>query len=167
MRSPVLCSKYGPVTVGWDGKRIHVNPSRCDGEVPLRELALQVPIRAADRRLLYLLGIPRGHVATYKTYAEVLGTTPRHVGMLMARNPFPVLLPCHRVVKSDISLGGYTGGGVEVKKALLEYEGALCDGVPCRQAKPEIPDDIEEALFKSLGFKIYLESSEWGQCQLR
>ena len=48
---------------------------------------------------------------------------PRDVGVFMARNPFPLVIPCHRVVASD-GLGGF-GGGLELKKRLLELEGVL------------------------------------------
>ncbi|AAL63882.1 MGMT family protein [Pyrobaculum aerophilum] len=146
----MICSQYGPVVVGWDGSKTFVNPSRCSKRVGLAEFLELINIDEIDKRLLYLLGIPRGYVTTYKLYAEVLGTSPRHVGWLMARNPLPVILPCHRVVKSDFSLGGYTGG-VEVKKKLLAYEGALCGDRPCRVVRPRMIDDVRDALFKSLG----------------
>ena len=48
---------------------------------------------------------------------------PRDVGVMMSRNPIPLVVPCHRVVASD-GLGGY-GGGLELKKRLLELEGVL------------------------------------------
>jgi methylated-DNA-[protein]-cysteine S-methyltransferase len=70
----------------------------------------------------------------------------------MASNPLPVVLPCHRVVKSDLSLGGYTAG-VEVKRALLAYEGALCGGRPCRVARPRPVEDWGMALLESLGLR--------------
>jgi methylated-DNA-[protein]-cysteine S-methyltransferase len=148
----VICSKYGPVVVGWDGARIFMNPAGCSRWVSLRELVGEVRLEGVDRRLLYLLGVPRGYVTTYKLYAEVLGTSPRHVGRLMASNPLPVVLPCHRVVKSDLSLGGYTAG-VEVKRALLAYEGALCGGRPCRVARPRPVEDWGVALLESLGLR--------------
>jgi len=110
-----------------------------------------VPIEKADKRLLYLLSVPRGAVTTYSLYAEAVGVSPRQVGRLMASNPYPVLLPCHRVVYNNGGLGGYSGGGVEVKRALLEYEGALCGGKPCRIVKPHDVDDVVSAVMKSLG----------------
>jgi methylated-DNA-[protein]-cysteine S-methyltransferase len=48
---------------------------------------------------------------------------PREVGVLMATNPLPLVVPCHRVVAAD-GLGGY-GGGLRLKRLLLELEGAL------------------------------------------
>jgi methylated-DNA-[protein]-cysteine S-methyltransferase len=148
----VICSKYGPVDIGWNGSRIFINPAGCSRRVSLRELVDEVRLEEVDRRLLYLLGVPRGYVTTYKLYAEVLGTSPQHVGRLMALNPLPVILPCHRVVRSDLSLGGYTAG-VEVKRALLAYEGALCRDKPCRVVKPRLVEDWREALLDSLGLR--------------
>lgn len=51
----------------------------------------------------------------------------RAIGMAMSRNPCPIVVPCHRVLRSDGSLGGYSGpGGVELKRRLLELEAAAC-----------------------------------------
>jgi len=68
--------------------------------------------------------IPRGKVVTYGGLADVLGRAgaARAVGMAMARNPFPLIIPCHRVVRAGGELGGF-GGGLPLKKALLEMEG--------------------------------------------
>lgn len=62
-----------------------------------------------DRRLIWLLSIPRGFVTTYKALGEVLDMSPRAVGVLLRNNPLYVILPCHRVVKSDLSLGAIDG----------------------------------------------------------
>ena len=69
-------------------------------------------------------GIPRGWISTYKRIADQVGIKngARVVGNALARNPFPILIPCHRAVKSDGSLGGYQGG-VAMKRKLLENEG--------------------------------------------
>ncbi len=150
----MLCTRYGPVVVGWDGVRTHVAPATCGKWVDLEAFASSIELDNVDGRLLYLLGVPRGSVTTYKLYAEAVGTSPRHVGRLMASNPLPVVLPCHRVVKSDLSLGGYTGG-VEVKKALLAYEGALCGGKPCRATRPRPVSDVYSAILQSLGIHKY------------
>ncbi|MEM2936516.1 MAG: MGMT family protein [Candidatus Bathyarchaeia archaeon] len=68
--------------------------------------------------------IPRGRVTTYKHIAEKVGRPRayRAVGNALHRNPLAPIIPCHRVVKSDGSLGGY-GGGAEAKRRLLEEEG--------------------------------------------
>ncbi|GAB6945051.1 methylated-DNA--[protein]-cysteine S-methyltransferase [Vulcanisaeta sp. JCM 14467] len=72
---------------------------------------------------LAMLAIPRGRVATYAQLARLLNTSPRAVGKLASANRLPVVVPCHRVIKSDGSLGGYSSGDVEVKMRLLEMEG--------------------------------------------
>ncbi len=72
--------------------------------------------------------IPRGSVSTYRRIAAQLGhpQTARAVGTALAANPFPILVPCHRVIRSDGTLGGY-GGGLPMKRALLESEGVRFD----------------------------------------
>ncbi len=69
--------------------------------------------------------IPYGETRTYKSIAEDLKSGPRAVGGGCARNPLPILIPCHRVLGSHGGLGGYSGGdGVATKRALLRLEGA-------------------------------------------
>ncbi|MDD5347515.1 MAG: MGMT family protein [Candidatus Omnitrophica bacterium] len=67
--------------------------------------------------------IPVGEVRTYGWVASRAGKpgAGRAVGQLMKRNPYPVVVPCHRVVAGNGGLGGYSGG-VGKKKALLELE---------------------------------------------
>jgi methylated-DNA-[protein]-cysteine S-methyltransferase len=65
--------------------------------------------------------IPVGYVTSYGSVAKVAGGSPRAVGRIMASNPFPLIVPCHRVVASGLSLGGY-GGGLEVKLEILSRE---------------------------------------------
>jgi methylated-DNA-[protein]-cysteine S-methyltransferase len=74
--------------------------------------------------MLTVAEIPRGRVATYGEVARAIGKekAARAVGNALAKNPYPIVIPCHRVVKSDLSLGGYSGG-VEKKRRLLEEEG--------------------------------------------
>jgi methylated-DNA-[protein]-cysteine S-methyltransferase len=69
-------------------------------------------------------GIPRGCVSTYKKIAEHLEKPggARAVGTALATNPFPIIIPCHRAIRTDGTLGGYQGG-LEMKKRLLEMEG--------------------------------------------
>lgn len=69
-----------------------------------------------------ILSIPRGKVATYAQLARLLGTSPRAVGKLAGNNKIPILIPCHRVIKSDGSLGGYSLG-ISIKEKLLLLEG--------------------------------------------
>ncbi|WP_243669765.1 MGMT family protein [Vulcanisaeta sp. JCM 16161] len=70
-----------------------------------------------------MLSIPRGRVATYAQLARLLNTSPRAIGKLASANRLPVIVPCHRVIKSDGSLGGYSAGDINVKLKLLELEG--------------------------------------------
>jgi methylated-DNA-[protein]-cysteine S-methyltransferase len=73
--------------------------------------------------------ITRGRVMTYGGLAARLGVPGggRAVGNVMARNPFPLIIPCHRVVGSGGDLHGF-GGGLPMKRALLAMEGIAFDG---------------------------------------
>lgn len=70
--------------------------------------------------------IPFGRLGTYRSVAEKIGqpSATRAVGNALGRNPIPIVIPCHRVVRSDSSLGGYTGG-LRIKERLLQIEGVL------------------------------------------
>jgi len=72
--------------------------------------------------------IPRGAVSTYRRIARFLGkpNAARAVGNALANNPFPIIIPCHRAIRSDRSLGGFQGG-VDMKRALLQIEGLRFD----------------------------------------
>jgi methylated-DNA-[protein]-cysteine S-methyltransferase len=74
--------------------------------------------------------IPRGSVSTYQLIAAHLGSAngARAVGNALAKNPFPLIVPCHRAVRSTGHLGGFQGG-LEMKRALLEMEGVGLDDV--------------------------------------
>ena len=65
--------------------------------------------------------IPVGYAASYSSIAKAAGGSPRAVGRVMASNPFVPIVPCHRVVSSDFTLGGY-GGGLNVKLEFLVRE---------------------------------------------
>ena len=70
--------------------------------------------------------IPRGSVKTYKEIAYILGkpNSSRAVANACAKNPLIIEIPCHRVIRSDGYLGGYSGkGGIEQKRKLLIKEG--------------------------------------------
>src|SRR5262249_10362467 len=69
--------------------------------------------------------IPRGRTLRYGQIAQKLGGDARDVGVACARNPIPIIIPCHRVLASGGKMGGYSGaGGAKTKRFLLELEGA-------------------------------------------
>ena len=72
--------------------------------------------------------ITRGRISTYQRIANHLGMVrgARAVGTALATNPFPIIIPCHRAIRSDGTLGGYQGG-LQMKRALLEMEGIPFD----------------------------------------
>ena len=74
----------------------------------------------------YLKKIPCGSVRTYSQVAKGIGKplAVRAVANAIGKNPFAPKIPCHRVIRSDGSLGGYSGkGGIKTKKLLLKREG--------------------------------------------
>ena len=73
----------------------------------------------------YLKKIPKGKLRTYSQVARAINRplAVRAVANAIGKNPFPPMIPCHRVVRSDGSLGGYSGkGGITTKKILLKKE---------------------------------------------
>jgi methylated-DNA-[protein]-cysteine S-methyltransferase len=91
------------------------------------DIALDLRLSAGFRRTVlgHLAAISYGHTESYAEVAAATGHpgAVRAVGSACATNPLPVVVPCHRVVRSDGSLGGYLGG-LEVKRTLLELEAA-------------------------------------------
>jgi len=82
-------------------------------------------VGAFDARVLAVTRtIPWGQVRTYGWVARAIGQprSTRAVGGALARNPFPIIVPCHRVIRSDGNIGGF-GGGPELKVRLLRLEG--------------------------------------------
>ena len=70
------------------------------------------------------LDIPLGETRSYKWIAKRIGSPKsfRAVGQALRKNPYPIIIPCHRVIKSDGTLGGYAGGPSDKKEALLKKE---------------------------------------------
>ena len=94
-----------------------------------REFTFPLDLRGTDFQLACwraLRAIPYGETRSYAEIARAVGkpTAFRAVGMANNRNPVAIVVPCHRVIASDGSLCGY-GGGLDVKRKLLELEGAL------------------------------------------
>ena len=102
-----------------DGEAIEFPTSRLD---PNTCTPFQWQVLLAERT------IPRGRVCSYRQLATIIQNpkAARAVGSALARNPFPIIIPCHRTVRSDGSLGGF-GGGLPMKRALLEMEGVVFD----------------------------------------
>ena len=76
----------------------------------------------------YLEKIPKGQVKTYLEVAKAIGKPRafRAVANAVGKNPYPSKIPCHRVIRSDGSLGGYSGkGGIQQKRRLLRLEKVL------------------------------------------
>ena len=67
--------------------------------------------------------IQYGNTKTYGEIAKKLNLSPRHVGRICGQNKLLLMIPCHRVIRSDGNIGGYSGnGGIKLKKKLLEFE---------------------------------------------
>jgi O-6-methylguanine DNA methyltransferase len=94
-----------------DGKEANINLPLATGHLPAYTKNVLKTTKA----------IPLGYVTSYGAVAQAVGGGPRAVGNIMASNPFAPIVPCHRVVRADFSLGGY-GFGLKVKAELLGRE---------------------------------------------
>ncbi|WP_282604624.1 bifunctional transcriptional activator/DNA repair enzyme AdaA [Pelagibius sp. Alg239-R121] len=102
------------------------------GELPQIDLPLDVLATAFQRRVWQeLLAIPLGETRSYLEVAEAMGLSQsqRAVANACARNPVALLVPCHRVIREDGTLGGYRWGS-DRKTALLAQEAAMAEVVP-------------------------------------
>ena len=81
-------------------------------------------MKIEEKNYRKLLEVPLGNVTTYGDLAKAINLKngQRIVGQIMKKNQFPVIVPCHRVVKSDGTIGGYAYG-IERKKYMLSKEG--------------------------------------------
>jgi methylated-DNA-[protein]-cysteine S-methyltransferase len=95
----------------------------------LRRFDLPLAARGTDfqkRVWTMMREIPYGETATYGGMAMALGSGPRPIGMACARNPIPIIVPCHRVLASGGKEGGFSGGrGLPTKRQLLALEGVV------------------------------------------
>ncbi len=94
------------------------------GKLKIFTLNLCLDVTPFQKKVLTALQqIPYGETASYGEVAEKIGNpfASRAVGQANARNPIPIVIPCHRVVGSNGTLTGF-GGGIEVKQALLDLE---------------------------------------------
>jgi methylated-DNA-[protein]-cysteine S-methyltransferase len=99
------------------------------GRLPKKRPRLDLGEVSDLRREVYeaLAEIPAGETVTYAELARRIDRPGAHrsVGTALSRNPIPVFVPCHRVLRSDGGLGGFTAeGGIELKRRMLELEGA-------------------------------------------
>lgn len=88
-------------------------------------------MKFADRVYALCKKIPKGRVSTYGEISNALKSSPRAVGQALRCNPYAPVVPCHRVVKSDGSIGGFMGEveGKEIKRkiALLKSENVIVE----------------------------------------
>lgn len=102
----------------FDGKRTKF-------DIPIRFIGTPFQVKAWQA----LQGIPFGETISYKEEAERVGSGPRAVGLANGQNPVAIIVPCHRVIGANGQLVGY-GGGLDLKKALLSFEGTVRDFGP-------------------------------------
>lgn len=111
----VICSLVKQLKDYEAGKREEIDVPLADG----------VPQGTEFERKVWKVtrAIPRGQTRSYKEVAKAVGkpTASRAIGLSMAKNPLPFIVPCHRVVGSTGRLTGYAGG-ISVKQRLLELE---------------------------------------------
>jgi O-6-methylguanine DNA methyltransferase len=149
----LLDTLLGPLYVAWNAHGISAvmrHPSGEQFEAEFRERfgrtarpAPEVPCDLGDKFdlrgvtaferavLLKALEIPRGEIRPYSWIAAEIGhpAAVRAVGTALARNPIPVFIPCHRVVRSDGHIGNYGLGGPDAKREILSLEGVEPDEI--------------------------------------
>jgi methylated-DNA-[protein]-cysteine S-methyltransferase len=120
---PDIVRAIDSITALLRGERIDLAAIRID----------DAPLAAFDRRVYAAARtIAAGRVISYGELAARVGAdaTAREVGAALGRNPFPIIVPCHRIVASDGELGGFSApGGTATKRRLLTIEDARRDGV--------------------------------------
>jgi methylated-DNA-[protein]-cysteine S-methyltransferase len=136
----LAASTRGLTRVSWSARGMADDPSPLLDEAAaqleayfageLTSFAIPLDLEGTDFQRscwLALATIPYGRTVSYGEQARRLGLGPdaaRAVGAANGQNPVPVILPCHRVIGADGSLTGF-GGGLPLKRFLLEHEGAL------------------------------------------
>jgi methylated-DNA-[protein]-cysteine S-methyltransferase len=99
--------------------------TRTTFDIPIRFIGSPFQVQAWEA----LQSIPYGETISYKKQAERVGSVPRAVGLANGQNPIAIIVPCHRVIGADGHLVGY-GGGLNLKKALLNFEATVRDFGP-------------------------------------
>ena len=137
----LVASESGLQALLFDGRRIRTEgrsrvladavrqlDAYFDGDLVTFDLPIELQGTEFQRGCwLALASIPYGQTVSYGEQARRLGLgsdAARAVGAANGQNPLPIVLPCHRVIGADGSLTGF-GGGLHVKRFLLEHEGAL------------------------------------------
>lgn len=151
MSHALVDTPLGPIGLSWEGETltgVDLEPEPDDGrrgDTPPKSVTRQLVQYFADghgtfdlplaltgtefqRRVWSLMrAIPAGQTRTYGSIASELGSAPRAVGQACRANPFPIVVPCHRVVGAQ-GLGGFAGDTsgrrLAVKRWLLRHEGA-------------------------------------------
>lgn len=151
MSHALVDTPLGPIGLSWEGETltgVDLEPEPDDGrpgDTPPKSVTRQLAQYFADghgtfdlplaltgtefqRRVWSLMrAIPAGQTRTYGSIASELGSAPRAVGQACRANPFPIVVPCHRVVGAQ-GLGGFAGDTsgrrLAVKRWLLRHEGA-------------------------------------------
>jgi len=113
-----------------DGIMAFLNGEEVGFSLDIARMDLCSPFQERVLRAEY--GIPRGRVSTYQKIARHIGSgaAARAVGTALTTNPFTIMIPCHRAVRSDGTLGGYQGG-LKMKRSLLEAEGVSFTASGC------------------------------------
>lgn len=115
----------------WQSRALHLLQRYLMGKrQPLDEIPIDYSGLSEFRRQVMeqCRAVPFGQTVTYQQLAGRIGypKAARAVGGVMRTNPLPLIVPCHRIVRCDGTLGGYSGpGGVNLKRRLLELEGAF------------------------------------------
>ncbi|RLE79818.1 MAG: hypothetical protein DRJ36_02920 [Thermoprotei archaeon] len=116
-------------TPPWVGRICEIILRLYSGDPVPREEIESIPLKAENLRLKELLEIPHGKVITYSRLAERLGLSLRTTVRLLVRNPYPLIIPCHRVVRKNGHVGGYLGSLKYsfIKAEILRREGVRVD----------------------------------------
>ena len=112
-----LCEMYHGKDVQFDIRLLELNIDESSSEISTIKTPFERDV------IVEVSKIPHGSVKTYKEIARSINSQAyRAVGTAISKNPFPILVPCHRVVRSDGKVGGFRGG-TKMKVEILENEG--------------------------------------------
>lgn len=115
----------GRLTVDAGGLRRQVREYEA-GRRRTFDVDVTFPDSFAGRVMREMTAIPYGRTRTYGELAAALDSAPRAVGGACGRNPVPLVVPCHRVIRADGGLGGFSSpGGVALKRRLLAHEATV------------------------------------------